>query len=100
LDDRLRTLWFTMLAFGHCRGEAFAIRWSLIDLDASTVRPAKQIRRGDGHIVEKDLDTELMNAESEARQVGAGDPSDIKPHRRFAEHGQHDLIDRLVVGGL
>lgn len=73
MDDRHRTLWFTMLAFGPRRGEALAMRWSLTDLDAGSTKLRKQIRRVRGQIneatgrrrgqlVEKDLKTEESRA--------------------------------------
>lgn len=62
MRDRLAPLWMTMLAFGPRRGEALAMRWSLIDLDAGTVKLRKQIRRRGGQLVEKDLKTEESRA--------------------------------------
>lgn len=73
VKDKYRALWLTMLAFGPRRGEALGMRWSLTDLDKSTTRLVKQIRRvrGEldpdtgrrrGRLVEKDLKT----AESKA----------------------------------
>ena len=47
MTDRLRTLWLTMLAFGLRRGEALAMRWPLLDLDAGTVKLRTKIRRRD-----------------------------------------------------
>lgn len=51
-----------MLAFGPRRGEALAMRWSLIDLDAGAVKLRKQIRRRAGQLVEKDLKTKESRA--------------------------------------
>lgn len=73
MTDKYRPIWFTMLAFGPRRGEALAMRWSLTDLEAGTVRLEKQIRRerGEldpdtgrrrGHLVEKKLKTEESQA--------------------------------------
>src|SRR5262249_11793953 len=50
VEDRLRALWLTMLAFGPRRGEALAMRWSLTDLDAGTTQLRKQIRRVRGEV--------------------------------------------------
>ena len=65
-------LWLTMLAFGPRRGEALAMRWSLTDLDAATIKLRAQIRRvraaadDDGHrrgyLVEKSLKTTASRA--------------------------------------
>lgn len=73
LIDPLRTLWFTLLSFGPRRGEALAMRWSLLDLDAGTVKLRAQLRRVRGEVdpatgkrkttlVEKDLKTEASRA--------------------------------------
>lgn len=73
LTDPHRTLWFTMLAFGPRRGEALAMRWSLLDMEKATVKLRSQIRRVRGEIdpatgrrktelVEKDLKTEASRA--------------------------------------
>lgn len=73
LADRYRALWFAMVAFGPRRGEALAMRWSLIDLDGGAVRLRKQItrQRGEldpatgrrrGRLVEKDLKTAQSRA--------------------------------------
>lgn len=73
VDDPLSALWLTMLAFGPRRGEALAMRWSLIDLDAGTVKLRKQLRRvrgaldeetglRRGQLVEKDLKTDASRA--------------------------------------
>ncbi len=62
MTDRLRALWLTMLAFGPRRGEALAMRWSLLDLDAGTVKLRTQIRRHDGQLVEKSLKTKASRA--------------------------------------
>lgn len=73
LVDEYRVLWLTLLAFGPRRGEALAMRWSLTDLDAATVKLRKQIRRERGEVdpetgrrrtklVEKDLKTRESKA--------------------------------------
>lgn len=73
IADGRRALWLTMLALGPRRGEALAMRWSLTDLDAATVKLRKQIRRvrGEvdpdtgrrrGRLVEKDLKTRESRA--------------------------------------
>jgi integrase len=73
VDDNLRALWLTMLAFGPRRGEALGMRWSLTDLDAATTKLRKQVRRirGElddatglrhGRLVEKDLKTSASRA--------------------------------------
>lgn len=73
LTDRHRALWFTMLAFGPRRGEALAMRWSLVDLDEATVKLRKQIRRergevdpATGHRKGKLVEKDLKTAESQA----------------------------------
>lgn len=43
--DRLRVLWLVMLAIGLRRGEALALRWGDLDLDASTVTIARSLQR-------------------------------------------------------
>lgn len=71
--DPLRVLWLTYLGLGLRRGEALALRWSRIDLDAGTVLIAKSLkrRRTDertpsgrrrGHLVEDDPKTEASEA--------------------------------------
>lgn len=88
--DRLWSLWLIILALGLRRGEALGMRWSLIDLDAGTVRLAKQInrRRGTadpktgrrkGKLVEKDLKTEGSKATMRLPQVAV---DALKEHRK------------------
>lgn len=43
--DRLRVLWLTMLSLGLRRGEALALRWSDLDLDAGTVTIRRSLQR-------------------------------------------------------
>src|SRR5690606_24520229 len=61
-DDPHRALWLTILGLGLRRGEALALRWSMIDLGAATVTIAKQYVRvrdqgGRGRLVEVDTKT-------------------------------------------
>ncbi len=73
LIDPLRVLWLTLLSFGPRRGEALAMRWSLLDLDAGTIKLRTQLRRirrvvdektgkRRTELVEKDLKTEASRA--------------------------------------
>jgi integrase len=90
IADRSQGLWLTMLALGPRRGEALAMRWSLTELDAATVKLHKQIRRvrGEvdpetgrrrGRLVEKDLKT----AESRATlSLPAALVEVLREHRR------------------
>jgi integrase len=50
-DDRLYALWAVALAVGLRRGEALALRWCDIDLDAGTLRVARTVQRIDGKLV-------------------------------------------------
>lgn len=59
---RLAVLWVVILGLGLRRGEALALRWSLIDLDAGTVRLRKQVQRAGGKLAEVDLKTEESRA--------------------------------------
>ncbi len=43
--DRLRVLWLVMLSVGLRRGEALALRWDDLDLDAGTVTIARSLQR-------------------------------------------------------
>jgi integrase len=43
--DRLRVLWLVMLSVGLRRGEALALRWGDLDLDAGTVTIARSLQR-------------------------------------------------------
>jgi integrase len=42
-DDRLRALWLLYVTVGLRRGEALALRWSDVDLDAGTLRVTKSL---------------------------------------------------------
>jgi integrase len=44
-SDRLRVLWLVMLAVGLRRGEALALRWDDLDLDAGTVTVRRSLQR-------------------------------------------------------
>jgi integrase len=44
-NDRLRVLWLVMLAVGLRRGEALALRWDDLDLDAGTVTISRSLQR-------------------------------------------------------
>lgn len=44
-QDPLRVLWLTYLGLGLRRGEALALRWSAVDLDAGTARIAASLKR-------------------------------------------------------
>jgi integrase len=44
-NDRLRALWLVMLAVGLRRGEALALRWDDLNLDAGTVTIARSLQR-------------------------------------------------------
>ncbi len=44
-SDRLRVLWLVMLSVGLRRGEALALRWNDLDLDAGTVTIARSLQR-------------------------------------------------------
>jgi integrase len=90
-NDRLRALWLVMLSVGLRRGEALALRWDDLDLEAGTVsiRRSLQRLRGDrdpatgrrrGHLVEVDpktigssatvaLPASLVTALTEHREV-------------------------------
>jgi integrase len=73
VTDRRRALWVSMLALGIRKGEALAMRWSRVDLDAGAVQIHAQVvrRRGDpdpatgrrrGELVEKTLKTTASRA--------------------------------------
>lgn len=47
-EDSLRVLWLTYLGLGLRRGEALALRWSAIDLDAGTARIQASLKRRRG----------------------------------------------------
>ncbi len=72
-EDPHRVLWLTYLGLGLRRGEALALRWSAIDLDAGTATIAASLkrRRTDdvspsgrrrGHLVEDSPKTQASNA--------------------------------------
>ncbi|MGO9873187.1 MAG: site-specific integrase [Acidimicrobiia bacterium] len=44
-NDRLRALWLVILSIGLRRGEALALRWDDLDLDAGTVTIARSLQR-------------------------------------------------------
>ena len=44
-DDRLGALWLLLLGVGLRRGEALALRWSNVDLDAGTLTVRKSLQR-------------------------------------------------------
>lgn len=45
LEDRLAARWVLGFTNGHRQGEALGVRWSYLDLEAGTIRPAKQLQR-------------------------------------------------------
>ncbi|WP_462167046.1 tyrosine-type recombinase/integrase [Frankia sp. AiPs1] len=45
LVDRMAALWLVLLALGLCKGEALALRWEALDLDAGTVAVVRKQRR-------------------------------------------------------
>lgn len=63
-NDRLRTLWLVMLAIGLRRGEALALRWDDLDLDAGTVTIARNLQRLRG-----DRNAETGRRKGELREV-------------------------------
>jgi integrase len=61
--DRLHALWAVALAVGLRKGEALALRWRDVDLDAGTLRVAQTVQRVGGELVF-----------SEPRRHGRGGP--------------------------
>jgi integrase len=49
--DRLHALWAVALAVGLRKGEALALRWRDVDLDAGTLRVAQTVQRVGGELV-------------------------------------------------
>jgi integrase len=45
LVDRMAALWMVMLALGLRKGEALALRWDAVDLDAGTLAVVRKLRR-------------------------------------------------------
>ena len=69
--DRLAALWLTILGLGLRRGEVLALRWSRVDLDASTVTIAAQLGRVRGDVDERTSRRRGQLVESDTKTSGS-----------------------------
>lgn len=90
-DDRLGALWATMLGTGLRRGEALALRWEDVDLDAGTLHVRRSVTTVRGQVVEDDRGGKTDAA---ARRIVLGD--DLVALLR--EHRKRQAEERLAAG--
>ena len=91
-EDRLGALWTTLLGTGLRRGEAIALRWDDLDLDAGTLRVAGSDTVVRGQVIESDE----TKSPAGIRTIVLGD--DLVAALR--EHRRRQAEERLVAGPL
>jgi integrase len=98
-NDRLRVLWLVLLALGLRRGEALALRWSDIDLDAGTVTITRSLQRVRG---ERDKTTgrrrgELVNVTPKTDASAATIALPASLATALTEHAEVQALERMVA---
>lgn len=91
-DDRLGALWATMLGTGMRRGEALALRWEDIDLDAGTLHVRRSVTTVRGQVVESDGG----KTDAAARRIVLG--ADLVAVLR--DHRKRQAAERLAAGAV
>jgi integrase len=89
-DDRLGALWSTLLGTGIRRGEALALRWEDLDLDAGTLHLRRSVTTVRGQVVESDEG----KTDAAARRIVLG-PDLVELLRR---HRRRQATERLAAG--
>lgn len=90
-DDRLRALWATILGTGLRGGEALALRWEDVELDAGTLLVRRSVTTVRGQVVEDDRGGKTDAA---ARRIVPGD--DLVALLR--QHRKQQAEERLAAG--
>ncbi|EFC85964.1 site-specific integrase [Parafrankia sp. EUN1f] len=102
LVDRNAALWLVILALGLRKGEALALRWDVVDLDAGTVAIVRKQRRRRSHIDpetgvqrwELVEDDELKTAGSRARlALPTMVVTVLREHRRRQEKARAEACE-------